>query len=173
MTETWTFPSNLKFPVVVPGVGPIPAPGMIIGEAPGRKEIEKLSPFCGASGKVLDEALEATGISRNEVFITNIFKGDVGSGNRNPTSIEVDDHRILLEEELRAVAPIAILLLGRVATSSFFPESRRMGDYVHTIHRVNEVIMIPCWHPAATLYDRSKRAEFNEIVDLFVREAYG
>src|SRR5574341_1542374 len=110
MSPSPTRMSQLKYPVVVPGVGPIPALGMIIGEAPGRTEIEQGKPFCGRSGALLDEALKSNGGSRNMVYITNVFKGDVGSGNRNPTEMEIQDHWDILRDEISSVGPKAILL---------------------------------------------------------------
>src|SRR3989344_5745695 len=63
---------NKYFPVI--GEGSHHAKIMFIGEAPGKNEAETGHPFCGASGKILDELLASIGINRKEIYITNIVK---------------------------------------------------------------------------------------------------
>src|SRR5213592_2064216 len=58
----------------VPGVGPADARIMIVGEAPGQNEDQQGEPFVGAAGKLLDQLLNGIGLSRADVFITNILK---------------------------------------------------------------------------------------------------
>lgn len=157
-----------KFPVVVPGVGPVPAPGMIIGEAPGRKEIEQGKPFVGRSGTLLDEALVRAGATRERFYITNVYKGDVGSGNRNPTEDEIRDHRHYLRAELEAVRPSGVLLLGRVAVLSFLPDIERLGDHVTRRYSIGGIHYYPCWHPAYCLRNKSALSDFKYTVMKFV-----
>lgn len=171
MTMATENPYQPNHPVVVPGVGPVPAPGMIVGEAPGRTEIEKGIPFCGRSGGLLDSALELAGSSRDKWYITNAFKGDVGIGNRNPTTAEIEDHRPLLEAEIDRVKPRGILLLGRVATQVFVPGLGRMGDVVGTriASDAGDYHLYPCWHPAYVLRGgHEERTEFELAVVKFV-----
>lgn len=160
------------YDIVVPGVGPVPCPGMIIGEAPGRTEIEQGIPFCGKSGEVLDKALARAGVHRGSHFITNIFKGDVGSGNRNPTSDEIDAHRGALLQELERVNPQGILLLGRVATEAFLPKVGRLADYIES-RCVGEFDgrsynVFPCYHPSYILRSPDKFELFVHSVMKFV-----
>src|SRR3989344_6265794 len=58
---------NKYFPVI--GEGNHDAKIMFIGEAPGKNEAETGWPFCGASGKVLDELLASIEIGRNYVYV--------------------------------------------------------------------------------------------------------
>lgn len=161
--------TKTKYPVVVSGVGPVPAPGMIIGEAPGRTEIEKGIPFCGRSGELLDRSLRDAGSSRDRWYITNLFKGDVGYGNRNPSKEEIDDHWPLLQDEIRQVNPRGILLLGRVATQAFIPGLARMGDVITERVEGDGYYLYPLWHPAFVLRQgREARAEFDFGVAKFV-----
>lgn len=167
--------ASAKYPVVVPGVGPIPAPGMIIGEAPGRKEIEQGKPFVGQSGRVLDEALLLGGSDRSYFYVTNVFKGDVGSGNRNPTFNEINAHRHILDSEIAGTVPKAILLLGAFATRTFIPVERGMGAIVGTVctsESLGDAKLFPCYHPAATLYNPRLRKSFNATVLKFVKECF-
>src|SRR3989338_5497296 len=72
---------NNVFPVI--GEGSHSAKIMFIGEAPGKNEAKTGKPFCGASGRVLDELLAHVGIPRSEVYVTNIVK-DRPPMNRDP-----------------------------------------------------------------------------------------
>ncbi|MCH8339741.1 MAG: uracil-DNA glycosylase, partial [Chloroflexi bacterium] len=60
--------------MAVPGEGPADAELMFIGEGPGFHENEQGRPFVGAAGKFLEELLESIGLTREQVFITNIVK---------------------------------------------------------------------------------------------------
>lgn len=157
-----------KYPVVVPGVGPVPAPGMIIGEAPGRTEIEEGRPFCGRSGALLDEVLAGLGMSRLSLYITNAFKGDVGSGNRNPTEDELDDHRGLLWDEISQVNPKAILLVGKIAADTLGVGSGRMGDRVGRWWLVGLLPAMVAYHPAYVLRGGISRGQWSECIGEFI-----
>ena len=157
-----------KYPVVVPGVGPVPAPGMIVGEAPGRNEIEQGIPFCGKSGALLNDALEASGRTRDEFFITNIYKGDVGIGNRNPNPDEIQDHWEILKGELSLCNPKSILLLGSVAAQTFFPEIRGLGSVVGQMGGWAGYATMVLYHPAYVLRGGYSRQLWVSHVGRFV-----
>jgi uracil-DNA glycosylase family 4 len=72
----------------VPGEGNASAEVMLIGEGPGFHENEQGRPFVGAAGKLLDELLKKGGLSRPEVFITNVVKCRP-PGNRDPETDEL------------------------------------------------------------------------------------
>jgi uracil-DNA glycosylase len=79
--------ANGVFPVI--GDGSYDASVMFIGEAPGRNEAKTGRPFCGASGKILDELLRHVGISRDDVYVTNVVK-DRPTNNRDPKPEEIE-----------------------------------------------------------------------------------
>ena len=56
------------------GEGGDHAPLLVVGEQPGDREDLEGHPFVGPAGRLLDRALEATGIPRKEVYITNAVK---------------------------------------------------------------------------------------------------
>ena len=56
---------------------------MFIGEGPGANEDLQGRPFVGRAGKLLDELLAEIGLSRPEVFVTNVVKCRP-PGNRDP-----------------------------------------------------------------------------------------
>src|SRR4029077_16425328 len=84
----------------VPGVGPENARIMIVGEAPGQNEDLQGEPFVGAAGKLLDQLLRGIGLSRGDVFITNILKCRP-PGNRDPQPAEAEACSPYLEQQLR------------------------------------------------------------------------
>lgn len=138
--------------LMVPGKGPIPAAGMIIGEAPGRDEVKAGEPFVGRAGKLLTSALQALGVSRDEVYITNVVKEiplDSNDKIRRPFDSEIEAWRPILEGEIQNVAPEAILVLGRTATqalTSIDGERVPFGSKVGNIYTA--------MHPAAFFYGR-------------------
>src|SRR5690349_7285657 len=73
----------------VPGEGPRRAEIMLIGEGPGASEDKQGRPFVGASGKFLNQLLEEAGVTRADVFITNVVKCRP-PGNRDPLPDEIE-----------------------------------------------------------------------------------
>ena len=111
---------------LVPGEGDADADVVLVGEAPGRTEDEQGRPFCGRAGQLLDEALEASGLPRGDVYITNVVKARPPR-NRDPTAPEVEHWMPVLEAELALIAPRLVVPLGRHALAHFAPgrEDRR------------------------------------------------
>jgi uracil-DNA glycosylase len=110
----------------VPGEGRKGAHLMLVGEQPGDKEDFAGKPFVGPAGRVLDQALEAAGIPRVEVFVTNAvkhFKHEMRGKRRlhkRPNAYEIERCKIWLETERRIVKPAAIVALGATAARSLF-----------------------------------------------------
>lgn len=90
---------------------------MLIGEAPGEQEDLQGIPFCGRSGKLLDQMLESIGLNRSKVYITNtVFWRP--PGNRKPTIEETELCRPFLEHHIRLFNPQIIILVGATAAST-------------------------------------------------------
>jgi len=96
---------------VVPGRGAPNAKLVLVGEAPGAKEDEVGAPFVGRAGALLDRALGQAGLSRDQVFITNVVKCRPPQ-NRKPNAAEQAACRPFLEGELGAVGARVIVALG-------------------------------------------------------------
>ena len=108
---------------MVPGEGSATAEVMFIGEAPGKNEDLQGRPFVGQAGKLLDRLIESIGMTREDVFIANVLKGRP-PGNRDPLPGEAEHHWPWLEEQIAAVDPKLIVLLGRHAMKRFLPHLR-------------------------------------------------
>ena len=90
---------------------------MLIGEAPGANEDKYGIPFCGQSGKLLDNILAAIKIDRTCCYITNtIFWRP--PANRRPTTSEIDACRPFVEKHVALINPKIIILVGSTAVES-------------------------------------------------------
>ena len=61
---------------------------MIIGEAPGYTEDKEGKPFCGKSGRLLQQIILDNDLTIKDLYVTNVVKNRPPN-NRNPTSIEI------------------------------------------------------------------------------------
>ena len=97
---------------VVPGEGQSDADIMFIGEAPGFHEDQQARPFVGAAGQFLEELLESIGLTRGEVFITNVVKCRP-PGNRDPLPEEIEACKPFLDQQVALLQPKFVVTLGR------------------------------------------------------------
>jgi len=153
---------------IVNGVGPGDADLVLVGEAPGAREDEAGEPFVGRSGDVLDEALRDRGLGRGDVRITNCVRCRPPE-NRDPTGEELDNCRPYLEREIELLDPAVVVTLGKVPSEHLLDRSVAVSEAAgRTVEariggaRRRVVISV---HPAATLYDRSRREAFDRALD--------
>lgn len=151
---------NKFFPVV--GEGSHVAHIMFVGEAPGKNEAETARPFCGKSGKVLDEMLESINLNRSDVYITNIVK-DRPPENRDPSEDEINLYAPFLDRQIEIIKPQVIATLGRFSMKYImekFGLKDKLGQ-ISVIHgkefpassSYGPVNIVPLYHPAVALYD--------------------
>src|SRR2546430_8616792 len=114
------------------GEGPRGAPIMLVGEQPGDYEDVAGKPFVGPAGKIMDRALEESGIDRTKVYVTNAvkhFKWEPRGKRRihqKPNAREIAACRPWLEAELRLVKPKLVVVLGATAAQAIFGPSFRV-----------------------------------------------
>ena len=151
---------------IVFGEGDPHARIMIVGEAPGKNEDLQGRPFVGAAGKFLDELLGVAGIRREDVFIANVLKCRPPS-NRNPRPDEIEACAPFLREQTKAIDPIVIVTLGNFATQFILRTQTGITHLRGTIQQAGRFTVMPVFHPAAAIYDRSKRdvllSDFEQI----------
>jgi uracil-DNA glycosylase family 4 len=135
------------------GDGPKPAPIAFFGETPGKHEMEEGIPFVpwAPAGQLFAHLLKGIKLSRSCVFISNIYKTRIGN-DKAPTEEQIALHQPYLECELADVQPKIIVPLGASATRVFLGKVNL--EAVHGIpHQgANGTIIVPCFHPAASLY---------------------
>jgi uracil-DNA glycosylase family protein len=113
---------------------------MMVGEQPGDKEDLAGRPFVGPAGSVLNKALAAAGIEREDVYVTNIvkhFKWEPRGKRRlhkKPNAIEISACRPWLEAEISVVRPQVVVLLGATAAQGVlgrdFRVTQHRGEWV-------------------------------------------
>ena len=157
---------NDYFPVI--GEGNHDADLMLIGEAPGENEAKTGRPFCGRAGQILDEMLEEVDIKREETYITNIVK-DRPPENRDPTANEITLYGPFLDRQIKIIEPKIIATLGRFSANYILKKFSFGDDF--SISKINgqvfkkeelDFVVIPLFHPAATIYTRSRRDDLIE-----------
>lgn len=112
---------------VVFGEGNPNARVMFVGAAPGRDSDLSGEPFYGGSGELFDRMIRAMGLSRTEIYVTNIVKCRPPN-NRDPLPDEVQACEPFLKEQIRIVRPDAIVTLGRFATQSLLRRSEPIDE---------------------------------------------
>ena len=152
----------------VPGEGPPDAEIMFIGEGPGFHENMQGRPFVGAAGNLLVELLGAIGMNREQVFITNVVKCRP-PGNRDPQPEELQACNPYLEKQIQIINPKVIVTLGRFSMARFIPQAKISEVHGQPV-KVNGMLVVPFFHPAAALHRPSLRPvveeDFAKLPDL-------
>ena len=138
------------------GVGDPHARVLIVGEAPGKNEDLQGEPFVGAAGKYLNELLGIAGLAREDVYIANVLKCRP-PGNRDPRVEEIERCTPYLREQTRTIDPEVIVTLGNFATKFILKTDVGITRLRGTVQRAGRFVVFPIFHPAAALYDGSKR----------------
>jgi uracil-DNA glycosylase family protein len=116
------------------GEGRRSADVMLVGEQPGDREDREGKPFVGPAGGVLDTALEAAGIAREQAYVTNVVKHFRWrpSGKRRlhqtPRANQIEACRPWLEAELEVVGPKGLMCLGATAGKALLGSSFRVSE---------------------------------------------
>lgn len=132
---------------IVFGSGTAHADLFIVGEWPDRDEDAAGKPFQGANGELLDRMLQAIGMRRDQVYLTNIVKCRPEQ-DLAPGDTELKTCRSFLLRQIAVVNPTVILAMGPLATQTLLknksPLSRLRGRF-HTFHGID---LMPTFHPA-------------------------
>jgi DNA polymerase len=156
------------------GAGDPHARVMLVGEQPGDAEDKKGLPFVGPAGRLLDRALEAAGVDREHVYVTNAvkhFKWQLRGKRRlhkTPAQREIDACHQWLEREIELVGPRVIVALGATAARAVigkdFKVSLMRGRFVESPLAPH---VFATFHPSALLRLRDeaeKEAAFDQLV---------
>jgi uracil-DNA glycosylase len=144
-----------KAPVI--GQGSLKAKIMFVGEAPGAKEDESGVPFCGRSGKFLDQLLTSVKIDREKIYICNIIKCRPPE-NRDPTEKEIKACNRFIEKQIELISPNVICPLGRLSMK-FIMDKFGFSNDIDVIGKIHGKVfkgketIIPFYHPAVALYN--------------------
>lgn len=150
----------------VPGKGNFHSNVIFVGEAPGKNEDRNGEPFIGIAGKKLSIALKEAGISREEVYITNIVKCRPPK-NRVPTTIERETCQDYLKQEIAIIKPKIICILGNTAFNSILGGSEIIKFRGKLVRKEKQLYFLTI-HPAATIYNQELiKVLKKDIIKLF------
>jgi len=156
------------------GAGRADAAVVFVGEQPGDAEDLAGRPFVGPAGRVFDQALEAVGLERDQVYVTNVvkhFKWEPRGKRRihaKPRVSEIRACRPWLETELALIKPRALVCLGATAAQALLGSTFRVtterGKFVES--PLAPVVMATV-HPSSVLRaqtDEERRQAMEEFV---------
>lgn len=129
---------------------------LLIGEAPGQSEDQQGLPFVGTAGQLLTEMLRACGLSRDEVFITNILKCRPPN-NRDPKPDEIANCHDYLERQLALLQPKIIVAVGRTAAQALLNTHDPIGKLRGNVHQFGSTPLVVIYHPAYLLRSLSEK----------------
>jgi uracil-DNA glycosylase len=161
--------SNAYLPVI--GEGSHDASILFIGEAPGENEAKTGRPFCGRSGKILDEFLNFINVKREDTYITNIVK-DRPPKNRDPLPAELDLYAPFLDRQIDIIEPKVVATLGRFSMKYILERyckienvgsiSELHGKIFEGATPYGKIKIIPLFHPAVAIYNSNSKQELLE-----------
>lgn len=156
------------------GEGSAHARVIMVGEQPGDKEDLQGRPFVGPAGAVLDKALEAAGIDRNEVYVTNMvkhFKWEPRGKRRihkKPNALEISACRPWLDAEVQVTRPEVVILLGATAAQGLlgrdFRVTQHRGEWIES--SIAPAVMATV-HPSSILRapdDETRHEEMRKFI---------
>ena len=145
---------------VVFGVGSIDAQLMFVGEAPGADEDEQGEPFVGKAGQMLTKIIQATGLTRADVYIANILKcrpdtPGQSAGNRKPTPDEMATCIPYLHEQIDLIRPRVIVALGATAVDGLLGKTLGITKLRGNWKTYRGTPLMPTYHPAYLLRNQA------------------
>lgn len=118
---------------------------MLVGEAPGKVEIETKIPFTGQSGRKLDQWLCLAGLKREEIYITSAVRrrpykriqrfnkktglNEIVYPNRTPNQREIKCHSRLLDYEIKQIKPKILAPMGNIGLQRLLGKGYKISDY--------------------------------------------
>jgi uracil-DNA glycosylase family 4 len=169
MEKDDTLPLKKVANKLVFGSGNTNAEILCIGEGPGRNEDAEGIPFVGQAGKLLDKLFLLAGLERKQVFITNVVHHRPPE-NRDPLPEEISAYGKYLDKIIETINPKIVITLGRFSMAKFLPNvfiSGVHGKEYKITWNGKEIIVIPMYHPAASLRNGNVLAlEKNDFLQL-------
>lgn len=129
---------------------------MLVGEAPGYQEEREREPFVGPAGQKLNDILKAMGISREEVYISNIVKFRPAmprqtTNNRKPTQEEMAACMPFVRAEIDIVKPECIIALGGTAAEGLLMLEGSVTSMRNHWHEIAGTPVRVTYHPSYLL----------------------
>lgn len=155
---------------VVFGVGPLGAPLMFVGEAPGQDEDLQGEPFVGRAGQLLTKTLQKIGVPRQKVYIGNILKCRP-PGNRTPQFDEMSACMPWLLKQIGFVKPRLLCGLGNIAVQTLLNTKTGITKLRGKFSEVSGTKFFATFHPAYVLRNMSELGLFEADLRTACKEA--
>ncbi|MDP9087362.1 MAG: UdgX family uracil-DNA binding protein [Pseudomonadota bacterium] len=163
----------------VDGEGPRSAQIMLVGEQPGDEEDLRGRPFIGPAGKLLDDALQAAGLQRGDIYITNAvkhFKWEPRGKRRlhkRPGVREIRACNVWLRNEIDLVRPLVIVALGMSALTALLGSSNTIeAARAMDMNLPSGGRLVASYHPSSILRaDAERGARLREALVEDLRRA--
>lgn len=136
---------------------------MFIGEGPGYDEDQQGRPFVGKAGQLLDKIINAIGLDREDVYITNIVKCRPPR-NRDPLPEEVSACWPYISEQIRMINPKVIVTLGGHSSQTVLKTGDPISKLRGRFSKVNGIPVMPTYHPAYLLRNPAGKRDVWEDV---------
>lgn len=143
---------------IVFGEGSGQATLVFVGEAPGQDEDRQGRPFVGKAGQLLTRIISAIGLTREEVYITNIIKCRPPN-NRNPQQDEIVSCEPFLGKQLESIRPKIICALGTFAAQTLLETDEKISRLRGRFHEYRGIKVMPTYHPAFLLRNPQRKRE--------------
>ncbi len=142
--------------LIVVGRGNSSSKIFLIGEAPGASEEKCGLPFVGRSGQLLNKLLITAGIDpERDVYITNILKTRPPR-NRTPSKREIAIHIPWLYQQIKAIEPMIIILIGSSALHAILGTNYKITEARGKWHKWKGISVMPIFHPSYILRNPSR-----------------
>jgi uracil-DNA glycosylase len=152
------------------GRGPKSASMVLVGEQPGDREDVEGEPFVGPAGRVLWQCLEAAGIDRADVYVTNAvkhFKHELRGKRRihqRPTTAEINACHPWLDAELDAVDSSVVVALGATAARALLGKKLGIAANRGRPLALGDRVVLVTYHPSAVLRGDERADELRAAI---------
>lgn len=143
---------------------------IFIGEAPGQEEEIQGEPFVGPSGQLLTKIINAMGLKREDVYISNIVKyrpkiegGSQGASNRKPSNEEVTKSLPFIFEEIDVIKPIVVVALGGTAMQGLLNINGTVSSARGNLYECQGTKAIVSYHPSFLLRSKSPNRDKRKL----------
>ena len=141
------------------------------GEGPGDDEDEQGRPFVGRSGQFLTQILDAAGIARSGIYITNIVKCRPPE-NRTPLPEEMMHCDQYLQTQILLIRPAMLVLLGNTPTKWILRTTEGITRLRGRWFEWRGIPVMPMFHPSYLLRfpDQNKKGSPKHLTWLDIQE---
>ena len=130
---------------------------LFVGEAPGANEDAEGVPFVGRAGQLLNKIIEAIGLKREDVYLTNVVKFISAGDELTPDIIKFFTPYLI--REILAIKPKVIISLGNTPTKALLNTKKSITQMRGEFYDFNGIKLMPTFNPAYLLRDATKKRE--------------